>query len=322
MLALAVLGLLNERPMHPYEMSTTMRERHKEDSIKLTYGSLYTVVDALAHNGYITARETVRDGRRPERTVYEITPAGRTELYDWMSELVSTPTKEYLRFEAALSMLAVLTPEDTIRLLTERRNRLLLQIEHSHAGEALAVRKGLPRLFTLETEYFSALTEAELRYVNELISEITNRTLDGIHIWDAIHTRGETDPDRIREAVIKALEGQRRRDRTPCAPDIPAGTGTSTETGAPAEAETPAETKAPAGSRTHPVSGTPTEPVPLAESGIPLGSAEPVQELRQQAWEPVRKIWEIREPVRQAQRNSPDSGTTSCSDQTARRKEE
>ncbi|WP_241251807.1 PadR family transcriptional regulator [Candidatus Protofrankia californiensis] len=215
MLALAVLGLLNERPMHPYEMSTTMRERHKEDSIKLTYGSLYTVVDALAHNGYITARETLREGRRPERTIYEITPAGRTELYDWMSELVSTPAKEYLRFEAALSMLAVLTPEDTVRLLTERRNRLILQIEHSHAGEALAVRKGLPRLFTLETEYFSALTEAELRYVDELISEITNRTLDGIHIWDAIHTRGETDPDRIREVVIKALEAGSRKDFAP-----------------------------------------------------------------------------------------------------------
>ncbi len=212
MLALAVLGLLNERPMHPYEMSTTMRERHKEDSIKLTYGSLYTAVDALARNGYITARETVREGRRPERTIYEITPAGRTELYDWMSELVSTPAKEYLRFEAALSMLAVLTPEDTVRLLTERRNRLMLQIEHSHAGEALAVHKGLPRLFTLETEYFSALTEAELRYVDELISEIANRTLDGIRIWDAIHTRGETDPDRIREIVIKALAAGSRKD--------------------------------------------------------------------------------------------------------------
>ncbi|WP_250285525.1 MULTISPECIES: PadR family transcriptional regulator [unclassified Frankia] len=334
MLALAVLGILNERPMHPYEMSTTMRERHKEDSIKLTYGSLYTVVDALAHNGYITARETVRDGRRPERTVYEITPAGRTELYDWMSELVSTPTKEYLRFEAALSMLAVLTPEDTARLLTERRNRLLLQIEHSHAGEALAVRKGLPRLFTLETEYFSALAEAELRYVDELISEITNRTLDGIHIWDAIHTRGETDPERIREAVLKALEGQRRRDRAPRAPGIPAGTGAPAETGTPAGTKTSAGSRIPAGtsipagtvilagSRTHPVPGTPGGPAPPAGSGIPGGSAEPGQEPRKQVWEPVRKIREIREPVRQAQRKPPGSGPAPCPENTAGKKEE
>ena len=46
-LALAVLALLFERPMHPYEMAATLKQRHKEDSIKLRYGSLYTVIDLL-----------------------------------------------------------------------------------------------------------------------------------------------------------------------------------------------------------------------------------------------------------------------------------
>ena len=46
-LALAVLGTLIERPMHPYEISTTLRERGKETSIKLNYGSLYSVVESL-----------------------------------------------------------------------------------------------------------------------------------------------------------------------------------------------------------------------------------------------------------------------------------
>ena len=40
-LALAVLASLTERPMHPYEISTTLRQRAKEESIKLNYGSLY-----------------------------------------------------------------------------------------------------------------------------------------------------------------------------------------------------------------------------------------------------------------------------------------
>ena len=51
-LALAVLACLSERPMHPYEMASTMRERGKEQSIKLNYGSLYTVVDSLATVSY------------------------------------------------------------------------------------------------------------------------------------------------------------------------------------------------------------------------------------------------------------------------------
>src|SRR5215216_5637587 len=104
-LALAVLSLLIERPMHPYEMSSTMRERVKEESIKLNYGSLYSVVDSLLRHGLIEVQETVREGRRPERTVYAVTDLGRTEFVDWLSELVAVPVKEFTQFEAALSLL-------------------------------------------------------------------------------------------------------------------------------------------------------------------------------------------------------------------------
>src|SRR5215472_10398859 len=116
-LALAVLACLFERPMHPYEMATTLRERGKDQSIKLNYGSLYTVVEALQQHGLIVAQETEREGRRPERTVYRLTPPGRLELVDWVSELLSTPTKEFTRFEAGLSLAGVLAPDEVVALL-------------------------------------------------------------------------------------------------------------------------------------------------------------------------------------------------------------
>src|SRR5438067_936296 len=72
-LALAVLACLYERPMHPYEVAQTLRQRAKHESIRLNYGSLYSVVEALDRRGLIRARETLREGRRPERTVYEST---------------------------------------------------------------------------------------------------------------------------------------------------------------------------------------------------------------------------------------------------------
>src|SRR3954451_4289124 len=105
-LALAVLALLEERPMHPYEMSTTLRERHKEDSIKLNYGSLYSVVASLLKYGLIAVQETVREGNRPERTIYTITRDGRAKMTGWLAELVSTPAREFTGFEAALSLMA------------------------------------------------------------------------------------------------------------------------------------------------------------------------------------------------------------------------
>ena len=79
-LAFAVLGSLGERSMHPYEISTMLKTRGKDGSIKLNYGSLYSVVAALEKAGFIEAVETVREGNRPERTIYAITEAGRSEF--------------------------------------------------------------------------------------------------------------------------------------------------------------------------------------------------------------------------------------------------
>src|SRR4051812_4443226 len=104
-LALAVLGCLTEKPMHPYEISTTLRTRGKEKSIKLNYGSLYAVAESLQKHGLIAARETTRDGRRPERTVYEITGAGVEEFEDWLAELLSTPVRDFTSLEAGGSPL-------------------------------------------------------------------------------------------------------------------------------------------------------------------------------------------------------------------------
>src|SRR5262245_61188873 len=101
-LALAVLVLLYERPMHPYQMAATLRERHKEDSIKLRYGSLYTVIDQLVKGGFIAEKMTTREGNRPERTIYDITKSGAAEMRAWMREILSTPTKEYPQFEAEI----------------------------------------------------------------------------------------------------------------------------------------------------------------------------------------------------------------------------
>src|SRR5688500_2135046 len=104
LLALALLGVLSERPMHPYEMASVLRERAKDTSMKIQWGSLYTVVQNLEKHGFVRATETTRQGGRPERTVYTITEAGQAELVDWLSELVERPQYEHNSFEAALSL--------------------------------------------------------------------------------------------------------------------------------------------------------------------------------------------------------------------------
>ena len=189
LLALAVLVSLTERPMHPYEMATTMRSEGKERSIKLNYGSLYTVVNNLARHGLIEAVEAGREGRRPERTVYRITDAGRKEIDDWMAELVAVPVKEYPQFEAALTELAVLTPGRALELLRDRVRALEQAITAVRAE--LAELTWLPRLFMLEAEYHLAMREAELAWVRGLVTEFEDRTFPGLDGWQHVHDTHE-----------------------------------------------------------------------------------------------------------------------------------
>jgi len=189
-LALAVLVTLAERPMHPYEVATTLRSRAKHESIKLNYGSLYTVVNALLHFGLIEPLETGREGGRPERTVYRITDPGRLEMLDWLGELISTPVKEYTQFEAGLSLLPALPPSEATWLLQERGRRLEADIGRLRAVHAVAKEKHLPRLFSVESEYHLALLRADLAFTTELVQEIEGGTLDGLEVWRQLHAAG------------------------------------------------------------------------------------------------------------------------------------
>src|SRR5579875_155922 len=186
-LALAVLSCLNERPMHPYEISSTLRHRSKEDSIRLNYGSLYSVVEALQKHELIRPRETTREGRRPERTVYEITDAGVAEFEDWLAELLSTPRREFTSLEAGLSLMPGLPPDDVVGLLRMRAERLRIELRSLASAFAEAADMQLPELFQVEGRYREALLRAELDFVSALATSIADGSAGGVTLWRRIH---------------------------------------------------------------------------------------------------------------------------------------
>jgi DNA-binding PadR family transcriptional regulator len=214
-LALAVLACLHEQPMHPYEMASTMRERGKEHSIKLNYGSLYTVVDNLAKHGLIEAVEARREGRRPERTVYQLTEAGRARLNAWMAELLSTPVKEYPQFEAALSLLPVLHPDTVLDLLRLRARALEKQISQERVMLEAASKAGLPRLLLIEAEFHLALRDTELTWVRNLASDLAAGTLEGQDGWRQVFETGQAPEWEIDAAALDALRQQAEGGSTP-----------------------------------------------------------------------------------------------------------
>lgn len=192
LLALTLLAQLMERPMYPYEMASVLRERGKDQAIKINWGSLYTVVQNLEKNGFIRAVQVDREGRQPERTTYQITATGQAELKDWLRELLGDPEREYTRFEAGLSDAGQLPPDELTGLLRHRLEVLDADLERSQA-ELTAAGKQIPRLFLIEGEYQLAMRRAEAGWVRGLLAELDAGTFPGVATWRAIHAAGGFD---------------------------------------------------------------------------------------------------------------------------------
>jgi DNA-binding PadR family transcriptional regulator len=188
-LALAVLSMCAETPRHPYEMAQVLRQRGKQGSIKINFGSLYTVVQNLEKHGFIEAEVTERDGRRPERTVYAITEAGRTEMRDWLSELLSVPVKEYPQFEAGLSLAGSLPPDEVEALLRKR----LAALDEGASAQARILeewRAVLPEIFLVEADYALAMRRAEAEWLRGLLRRMEAGTLSGMDGWRQFYATG------------------------------------------------------------------------------------------------------------------------------------
>ena len=187
LLALAVLAYLTQEPMHPYELGRTLRDHGDARSIKFNQGSLYMVVQQLAKAGFIVEQETTRDGRRPERTVYALTDAGRYELRDWLRELVEVPQHEYPQFVAALSLVAALPPSEVVELLGRRLLRLAEQRTEIRDLIDGTLAGGVHPLFLVEEDYRLALLDAESLFVERLIQRIDHPETGWARSWSELH---------------------------------------------------------------------------------------------------------------------------------------
>jgi DNA-binding PadR family transcriptional regulator len=186
-LAFAVLGSLGERAMHPYEISSMLKLRGKDGSIKLNYGSLYSVVAALEKAGFIQAVETVRDGNRPEKTVYAITEAGRAEFDGWLTELLGTPEQEFRQLEAGLAYMPAFPPERVAALLEQRVVALDQEIAQLTTAHEFMAAKKFPRIFWVESEFRLEVLTAERNYAERLAGEIRTDELEASAFWRKTH---------------------------------------------------------------------------------------------------------------------------------------
>lgn len=199
-LALAILALLYEEPMHPYRMQQIIKEREKDDVINVRQrASLYQTIDRLLRDGLIAVQATSKSDNRPERTLYRLTDAGREAAFAWLQDMVATPVREYPEFPAAVSFLAMLKPEVALARLEERATAIETEIAEIARRQKLAEEFRLPRVVLLESEYMVAMRATELAWVQSIIEELRTGQLG----WSELELRefaaGFTPPPALLE---------------------------------------------------------------------------------------------------------------------------
>ena len=173
-LALAILGLLDEEPMHTYRMQQLIKARHKDDVVNVrSRASLYQVINRLERAGLVTVHGT-RPLRGPARAHSLRTDRGRAGgplcagcVRCLRPRPASSPSSQRLSRTSPL-----LAPDDALRQLQRRAEALTAEVERIEEGISRGEAAALPRLFLLESEHALAVQQAELAWVRSLIDDL------------------------------------------------------------------------------------------------------------------------------------------------------
>jgi DNA-binding PadR family transcriptional regulator len=176
-MALAAMELLHESARHPYEIHQTMQEREVWRLLKVTTGSLYHAIERLERDGLIEAVETNREGRRPERTIYQLTEAGRDAFAERLRAIVAEPATEYPVYALGIAFLHTLDRADALVQLRRRAVALEAYIAAELVYRKRLLEMELHELHWADADLRRTQREAELAWTRDLIARLESREL-------------------------------------------------------------------------------------------------------------------------------------------------
>lgn len=157
---LLLLGLLRGREMHGYQLSEFL-ETHLGMFFELKKATAYNLLGKMEEVGWVISREE-KEGRRPIRRVFAITPKGESAFQRLLRKLL--PKYQYPAFPANVPVLFLdaLPPEEQTDLLRERRggvrDRLTaLDLHMDHVAHPLLDHRR--RVLQAELDWLEVLIE-------------------------------------------------------------------------------------------------------------------------------------------------------------------
>jgi DNA-binding PadR family transcriptional regulator len=187
-LGIAVLGLLVERPMHPYEMFQLATTRQESRLMAVNAGSLYRTVYALEQTGHVRALHSDRDGARPERTTFEVTDSGKQLLHDRVRELIAQPQPEYPQFPLGVSEAHALTQEEALDAFRARLTTQNAELASLTDQINVLVARGVPQFYWIDRTLTLATVQAEVAWLKQTVTDIASGTIGWEHPANLVPT--------------------------------------------------------------------------------------------------------------------------------------
>jgi DNA-binding PadR family transcriptional regulator len=175
-LEIAILGLLNESPMHGYELRKRLASLLGAFRA-FSYGSLYPTLRRLSEAGWISEespreRTTAATRSRRGKRVYQLTADGKEHLAALLAE-VGPDAFDDEGFGARLAFFAQTRSDIRLQILEGRRRRVEEQREGMRSALARTGQR-LDRYTRTLHEHGLESVDREVRWLTELIENERN----------------------------------------------------------------------------------------------------------------------------------------------------
>lgn len=151
--------------MHGYQINEFI-DQQMAFCVDLKRSTAYYLLDKLCRDGYV-AEEIEREGNRPERRVYRITPEGELYFQELLRRNLSTYTPPLFAEDIGVIFQHHLAPAEALLLLRERREAM---VTHRARLEALYI--SLPLSHTAVIKHHLLHLDAELSWIDGLVADL------------------------------------------------------------------------------------------------------------------------------------------------------
>jgi len=170
-----ILGVLHEKERNPYEITKMLKELKLRKWFNIADSTVYATINNLRKQHLIEGK-TSKEGRFPEKTVYNITAEGEYELHDTISKYLEKNDPDGSKFDIAILLLHHLSRDEVLQKLKIKLENLEAST-YEIKNQILTLERDRTVAFTglLMLKHRLYMAETEIRTIKEIIREFNTK---------------------------------------------------------------------------------------------------------------------------------------------------